>query len=306
MDRQWSDMVRTLVIGTERQPVSETLMAALGLTVQDDPARTALSALPAAHLLHRAAAPLDAALLRGVSACPPDPRPICPPAAVPLLLAMVQHDAYSAVLPEFFALLHACHWRLPPELLPVVLDFLVRKNMFASALYTALGPLALWLAAQNPKWDAFSKKRPAAPAARVRLKKQRGTSEGKRYLEVDWRAIPVEIWKNCVSGLAREDARLEAPDSVLATLLLDSEHIWPKDVLLAVLEYPLRQGHPRQWSPPKHLRALLQRAALRCRPSDMLDYDRPARDWPYFWHNELVQFRGVVQFRARLWEVFRN
>lgn len=298
-------MVRTVVIGTERQPVPDALVTALGLTVHEDPARTALSALPAAYLLHRAAAALDIAVLRGVSACPPDPRSICPPAAVPPLLAMVQHDAYPTVLPEFFAMLQARQWRLPPEQLPVVLDFLVRKKMFALPVYTAVGPLALWLAAQNPAWAAFLSKKPTVPAKQSRQQPHPDASTGKRHLQVDWSVLPEAIWKKCVLDLAGEDARLETPDSVLAALLLDSEHVWPKALLLAVLEYPLRQGHPREWSPPKHLRALLQRAALRCRPSDMLDYDRPARDWPYSWHNELVQFRGVVQFRARLWEIFR-
>ena len=305
MDNHWSEIVRTVVVGTERQPVSEALLTALGIAPHEDPVRTALSALPAAHLLHRAAAPLEAVVQPMVSACPPDPRPVCPPAVVQPLLAMVLHDAYPAVLPELFALLNARRWRLPPEVLPRLLDFLVRKKMFAPPVYAALGLPARWLAAQNPDWAAFVKKLPAAPAKHARKGKRPDALPGKQYLEVDWPTLPEALWRRCVLDLIREDARLETPDSALATLLLESEHVWPKAVLLAVLEYPLRQVHPRQWSPPKHLRALLQRAALRCRPADAQDYGQPARDWPYAWHNELVQLRGVVQFRARLWEIFR-
>ncbi|MEQ1744839.1 MAG: DUF5691 domain-containing protein [Saprospiraceae bacterium] len=281
MDSFWNQVVRTVVVGAERQPVSEALLAALGMEADDDAARTVLVALPAAYLLQKAAAPLGLAVPATVPDCPPDARPLCPPLAVQPLLVMVLHGAHPAVLPEFFRLLNARGCRLPPELLPPLLEFLVQKKMISPAAKTALGPLGWWLAAQNPAWAGF-------------LKKQNTASEA-----------PENNWAARISELAREATDLESPESPLVKLLLEAEHLWPQPVLYSILEYPLHSGAARQWSPPKHMRALLQRAALWCRPADALSYGPPAHEWPYAWHNELVQFHSTVKFRQRLWEIFR-
>lgn len=296
-------MVRTVVVGSERHPVPAALLSALGLEADDDPARTALRALPAAHLMQRAATPLATAPDSLFPPCPPDTRPVCPPDVLPPLRAMLQHDAYPTVLPEFFELMHVRQWRLPPEIVPEVLNFLSRKRLFLPAANTAMGPVAHWLALQNPDWAFFLKKtKTAAP------KSGPGTSKvpvADRRLQPDLPALPENLWKRCTLDLLRDETLLESSDSTLVRALLEAEYRWPPELLLAVWEYPLRRGYARQWSPPKHLRTLLQRAAHRCRPADALGIESPSGDWPYAWHNELVQVRGVVQFRARLWDIFR-
>ncbi|MFN0013330.1 MAG: DUF5691 domain-containing protein [Saprospiraceae bacterium] len=281
MDSFWNQMVRTVVVGAERQPVPEALLAALGMEAEGDAARTALLALPAAHVLQKAAAPLGIIASAIVPACRPDTRPLCPYQAVQPLLAMVVHGAHPAVLPEFFGLMNVRGCRLPPEVLPPVLDFLVQKKMVSPAAKTALEPLAGWLAAQNPVWAAY-------------LKKQYTTSEAHE-----------KNWSARMSERTEVAPDLESPESPLVKLLLEAEHLWPQPILYAVLEYPLIIKAARQWSPAKHLRAILQRAAIWCRPADALSYAPPAYEWPYAWHNELVQFHSTVKFRQRLWEIFR-
>lgn len=302
MENLWQEMVRTVVVGSERHPVPAELMSVLGLKADADLARTALRALPAAHLMQRAAAPLAPAPDSLFPPCPPDTRTVCPADVLPPLRTMLQHDAYPTVLPEFFELMHARQWRLPPELAPEVLNFLSRKRLVLPAANTAMGPVAHWLALQNPEWAFFLKKtKTAAPKSGIGAGK---TPAAGSRLQPDLSALPEALWKRCMLDLLREETLLESPDSALVHALLEAGHRWPRELLLAVWEYPLHRGYARQWSPPKHLRSLLQRAAHCCRPADALGIEPASGEWPYSWHNELVQVRGVVQFRARLWEIF--
>jgi len=295
------DILRTVMAGTDRHPVPEVALAVLGLEADADAARAAMHALPAAYLLHRAAAPLGDVFPEGVQPSAPDGRPICPPAAAQVLAAILRYDAYPAVLPEYFDLLRFRGWRLPPELVPETLDHLTRKKLFTPSVRDALGPLAVWLAAQNPAWCVFFPKKEKRNQ-QGRVVRVLPAPQAALHMLPD--ALPEALWQRIVLDLARHDVLLESPDSALVRTLLTAGHLWPKHLLHVLVEYPLRNGHARHWSPPKHLCQLLQRAALRCRPTDVLELAPPERDWPYAWHSELVQFRGTVQFRQKMWEAF--
>lgn len=296
----WQHILRTVMAGTDRYPVSDDDLSALSLPAGIDAAHTALRALPAAYVLQRAAAPLGRAPEGVLPPAAIDKRPICPPETAQPLVAMLRYGAYPAVVPEYFDLLAWRGWRLPPELMPEVLDHLVKKKGFTPAIRAALGPLGAWLAAQNPAWRGFFLKKNVGKRGKSAV--QIPLSAAK--LELLWSELPVALWHRCVLDLAQREAVLENPDSTLVGTLLHAGHPWPKPLLHLVVEYPLRTGRERTWVPPKHLRALLQRAALYCRPSDVLGLAPPDRDWPYAWHSELVQFRGAVQFRQRMWEAF--
>jgi hypothetical protein len=279
----WQNILRTVMAGTDRHPVPNQVLNALGLEASEEAPATALRAMPAAHLLRRAAAPIGAISGASWPPCPPDDRPFCSPAAVQPLVAMLRYNAYPEVLPEYFELLHQRGQQLPPEFIPEALDQLARKKQFTPAIRAALGPIGIWLAGQNPAWVDLGKL--ALP-----------DNENLEDLQADWQAG--------VLDLAQYDGQLETPDSDLVQMLLKGDYWWPKPLLHHLLEYPLRNEHPRHWSPPKHLLRLLQRAALRCRPSDIFDVAPPDSDWPYSWHSALVQFRGVVQFRQKMWRAF--
>lgn len=153
MNRIWENMVRTAIAGTERSPVPETDLMRLGIAATEDASQVALSALAATCLLRKAATPLPATPPLQILPCPVDDRPICRPAAVQALKNMLRHGIFPEVLPEFFQLLTRSGKRLPPEVLPLVLD----HHPAPSAVMDALGPLAPWLAEQNPAWSDNAK-----------------------------------------------------------------------------------------------------------------------------------------------------
>ncbi len=148
----WEQVLRTAIAGAERSPVPEPVLAVLGIAASEDPARTALQALPAACLLRKAAAPLAAAHGCAPDLCPPDERPLCDTAILHPLKALLQQDTLADALPEFFDVLRQSGKRLPPEVLPMILDYLARKKTPPGIWQYALGPASLWLARQNPDW----------------------------------------------------------------------------------------------------------------------------------------------------------
>lgn len=155
MNRIWEHMIHTAIAGAERSPLPGHIGEACGIKPSDDPAQTAVDALAAIHVLHKAAAPLHGAPATVPPPCAPDERPVCRPAALRDLMLMVFQGTYAEALPEFFSLLTHSGKRLPPESLPAVLDFLSRKKMRQPAMLAALGPLGPWLARQNPHWSGL-------------------------------------------------------------------------------------------------------------------------------------------------------
>ncbi len=155
MPTLWENIVKTALIGTERHPLSAADLAALGLPVAaTDPAQTALEALTAAALRRKAGFPLADAPNERPAPAPPDERPVCGPAAVALLQQMLA-GRHRPALPEFLNLLTMSGRRLPPELLPDVLQIgLENKGLFVQ-MEPALGPLGIWLARQHFRWQAL-------------------------------------------------------------------------------------------------------------------------------------------------------
>ncbi|MBK6929368.1 MAG: hypothetical protein IPH12_00320 [Saprospirales bacterium] len=152
MSRSWESILRTAIAGTARSPVPEAVCAALHVVPAGDPAQTGLQALPAAWLLQKAAAPVAKAPAPLLPACPPDERPLCSAEAVKCLKAMLLLQVYPGVLPEFFALLHQSGRRLPPENIPLALDYAAHQKKHTGLIREALGPCGGWLAAQHPEW----------------------------------------------------------------------------------------------------------------------------------------------------------
>ena len=115
-------------------------------------------------------------------------------------------------------------------------------------------------------------------------------------------ALAEPAWGFLLPAAARHDILLESPDSALVQALLATRHSWPKSVLKALLEYPLRSGQARQWQPPPHFRLLLQRAAYRCRTDEAehLAQHMPEGNLPHAWQSELTQFWNVARFRRRM------
>jgi len=152
----WHDLVTASFIGTER-----TVVPAVGIPGlferQDD------TGDPAAVLLDRAAL-LAAARRAGrrpdraepLPVCEPDPRPAVSPAAT-IRLARMLGGEYPDLLTEWLTAAVARGLRLPPQLLPALLDRTRRARPADPGLPRLLaeagGPRARWLAGLNPDWE---------------------------------------------------------------------------------------------------------------------------------------------------------
>ncbi len=260
-----------------------------------------MAMLAMAHLLHRAAAPLLLSERKPVPSPLPVRRPICPEAVASVLAAIVRHQDFQALLPEFLALLAHRRWRLPPEWLPEVLEAALQQKIPASALFRALGPSAVWLAWQHSRWRSvfFPKehKRPQkVPSRPVQVS----------TLQVQWPNLPYPVWERCVLDLARIEQAWASADSGLTVALTQSLHLWPDRILpcwRAHLERE-RLRLPYQVSP--NGQALLRAAALRASPERLLEALGDATEWPYAWRNLWAWARDVAALRLRMQLAFRQ
>lgn len=490
MNHIWQNILRTAIAGAERHPVSEADLQVLGITEGQDAAQTALRALPAAKLMQQAAAPLAPGPNQLPAPCPPDERPICSPEAAAPLKTMLLHEAHQEAFPEFFNLLQQSARRLPPELVPLVLDWAARRRVLFPEMAGAIGPTGDWLARQNPDWEELFPTSEAVDwetgtfAQRLQLLHQHRRSQplvGLAWLEKTWRleraehrlrfleslrsglsladealleqalgdksravqslayrlllllpdsrlrqniqhllksdfskknaellpakslreagfwsnirllaispdqstepleswlllappedlaaaagqspeafldrfftshaeyeniaaalldnivwrndpawlraaaryfhqhpehllwnsealkkvlfALPEADWVSLLAALAKHEQLLETEQSALVQALLVSDYSWPPLLVEALAYYPVRSEQPRHWSPPRHLRALLERAAYRC-PVGLIDrIFVPDRDCPFVWQQALGQFRAVLAFRKAM------
>jgi uncharacterized protein DUF5691 len=152
----WRDLVTASLIGTERAMVPAVGIPGLS-PAEDD------TGDPAAVLLDRAAL-LTAARRAGrrperaepLPVCEPDPRPVVSPAAA-IRLARMLGGEYPGLLAEWLTAAVARGLRLPPQLLPALLDRGRRARLADPGLPRLLaeagGPRARWLAGLNPDWE---------------------------------------------------------------------------------------------------------------------------------------------------------
>jgi hypothetical protein len=158
----WHDLVTASLIGTERSAVPAVALPGLPPLVDD-------AGDSAAVLLDRAAL-LTAARRAGrrpdraepLPVCEPDLRPAVGPAAGRRLVRLLSGD-HPDLLAEWLTAVAARDLRIPPQLLPALLDRARRGGSADPGLPRLLakagGPRARWLAGLNPDW-AFA----AAPA----------------------------------------------------------------------------------------------------------------------------------------------
>lgn len=153
----WKEIVKTAIIGTERQPLAlpQSTNATGTLLAQLDPndrERTLLSAA-ALVLLHT-----QAGRVAATSAQPTMPQceaenllPCSPQSAQHL--SMMLNGQYKEVLPEWLTALGARQRRAPEEYLPTLLDTGRMQSALRPLLAPVLGKRGVWLAQHNPEWS---------------------------------------------------------------------------------------------------------------------------------------------------------
>lgn len=150
----WPSVLQTILIGTDRHKLPEATAAGLGLKVSDDPVITALEALASAALLRKAGTEPGVTTIESrltQAAGDESERPILKESAVKHLKRMLS-GSYSEGLPEFLSLMEQHGYRLPPELLPDLMDQCLQEPLLAAQLAPMLGKRGHWLAQHNERW----------------------------------------------------------------------------------------------------------------------------------------------------------
>ncbi|MDH6135920.1 hypothetical protein P3T37_005339 [Kitasatospora sp. MAA4] len=169
----WEELRTTALLGTDRRPLptaagTPALAAAAGAVDRTDPA-AALLELAALVTVRRRAGLLPArAAQPAQAAADPDERPALPAAAARRLAVLLSGRAAGAasssaasgalanlaeLLPQWLSTARESGYRLPPALVPSLLDAARARSELRGDAVALAGPLGRWLAEQNPDWS---------------------------------------------------------------------------------------------------------------------------------------------------------
>lgn len=154
MTDQWESLVRSALLGTERQPVD---LAGLPDPVRErlpDATEPARQVLDAAALLagYRRAGYQAVSGISLDEAAPADDRPLVPAPAASRLSRLLGGE-HAGLLPEWLALVADRGLRVPPERLPALAEAARARTALRPPVAAAAGPRGPWLAARAPHWD---------------------------------------------------------------------------------------------------------------------------------------------------------
>ncbi len=232
----WDELVATATVGTDRRPGQ---------------APVEVLELAAAATAYRRAGALPVTGLPRPAPAPPETAPLAPAPAVRRLAGLlgsgaVDGEARFPLLSEWLRLAAARGVRVPPELLPGLLDAGRQRTGLRPLIADAGGARAGWLAAQRAEWGylagtvedvaddpaVWSEGTPGQRAGYLRAARRRGPDEARELLVAEWAALPPEERAQLVEALgvglgpadeefleAALDDRRAAVRSVAATLL---------------------------------------------------------------------------------------
>ncbi len=140
-------LARSVMLGCRSQKHEEALEA-FGVEAPDPETALLLRAVVVGTAQLAGQTPLE--MTPDLAPC--DPTDECPlsAAAVPLFRQAMEGQ-FSAVFPEFLALMAHQRLHAPPETLPTLLG-MVRQGEHAEAVLRVIGPRGRWLAGHNPAW----------------------------------------------------------------------------------------------------------------------------------------------------------
>ena len=153
----WQDIVRTALVGTERQPLTLTsspnpLNELLSHLNNTDPEGKLLSAVAAISLYQRAGQSPITNNQPLLEPCPPDTNLTCSTRAAQHLKLMLSKER-EKLLPEWLAAAATAKQCVPDYCLPELLELGRNSRQLRPAILAVLGKRGRWLAAQNSDWD---------------------------------------------------------------------------------------------------------------------------------------------------------
>ena len=203
--RAWGALVQTALLGTARtaghEPDGPSPVAALlgALAAAEAPPERRLLSQAAVLGAWVRAGTLPAA--RPIAAGPPAPDddlPVAPPSAVALLSTMLLGE-HLGVLPEWLDRAASTGVRVPPMMIPPLLDLARTSAALRPGVVRVVGGRGRWLAARNPEWswvegaaddttpDAWETGSPAERAAALHAMRRADPDSARERLAETWR-----------------------------------------------------------------------------------------------------------------------
>jgi hypothetical protein len=172
----WSELRTVALLGTDRRPLPDpggpaAPRAAAAAVDRTDPA-AALLDLAALALVRRRAGLLPAPAPAWPDPAEPDDRPALPRAAADRLGSLLGGRGQDTglanlgeLLPQWLTTARAYGYRLPPALVPALLDTARARSELRADAVALAGPLGRWLAERNPDWRFVTRTATAADTA---------------------------------------------------------------------------------------------------------------------------------------------
>ncbi|MEA5596183.1 DUF5691 domain-containing protein [Rivularia sp. UHCC 0363] len=152
----WQDLVKTAVVGTQRQdlkitPLDNQLGKVLNGVDINDKEGSLLSAAGTISLYQQAGKLTAINNKITLKTCELDDLPYCKQSEQHL--KMMLSGEYSAILPEWLKLTASAKKVVSPKYLPELLTLGKRQQNLRKDILPVLGKRGIWLAAQNPDWN---------------------------------------------------------------------------------------------------------------------------------------------------------
>ncbi|MFJ5232903.1 DUF5691 domain-containing protein [Kitasatospora sp. NPDC088391] len=159
----WAELQGAALLGTDRRPLPEPDGPLAGAVDRTDPA-AALLDLAAVAAVRRRAGALPGPAVEPPAPAAADPRPALPePAARRLAVLLGTRGGTGStanlaeLLPQWLAAARAHGYRLPPALVPALLDTARARSELRADAVALAGPLGRWLAPHNPDWKYLTR-----------------------------------------------------------------------------------------------------------------------------------------------------
>ncbi|GAA4932421.1 DUF5691 domain-containing protein [Streptomonospora halophila] len=218
----WSDVVSAALVGTARR--SAPSPAGLPHVERDDPAHTLLDRAALAAVRARAGRPADRAAPQDPGAfdpAPPETAPLPDPRAARRLADLLASG--SGLLAEWLELAAQRGLRVPPELLPDLLDRGARDhNRIGRPLLAVAGRRGLWLAGLDARW-AYVLRLDEAPRIGAEEWRARPAQERHALLEAREPHLTADDEPLLQEAMADRSSRVRGLALALAARLPDSE-----------------------------------------------------------------------------------
>lgn len=254
----WDELVAAALIGTDRRPVEAGAPPgspdALAATLSGRGAEDRLLAAAAAWTVARRAG-ARAGEAKAVGPAEEDARPLCSSAAAARLELLLE---VRELVDEWLGLAERAGVRPPPELAPELLDYAEGRPERQAAVLRAVGPLAPWLAAREPRWDyalaaddgVWTTGTPDQRHALLRRRRREDPDAARELLASTWAE---EAWEDREAFLGELELGLGDADEPLLEMALDDRRKPVRDIAAELLT-----RLPRS--------AFAARAATRARP----------------------------------------